>query len=49
MLRGEGWRGYSGKDVRVNCGNNRRVVRGQLKYRLDPYVVRRHTSGYEEV
>jgi hypothetical protein len=48
MLRGEGCRGYSGKDVYVNCGNNRPVVRGQLIHRLDPYVVRRYTSGDEE-
>ena len=49
MLRGEDWIGYSGKDVLVNCGNNRRVVRAQLIYRLDPYVVRRQNLGDEEV
>ena len=49
MLRGEDWIGYSGKDVLVNCGNNRRVVRRQLLYRLDPYVVCRQNLGDEEV
>ena len=45
----EGWRWYAGKDVRVDNGYNRRVVGGELIYRLDLYVVRRHTSGDEEI
>jgi hypothetical protein len=49
MICGECGGDRTGKDVSSDGSHNRRVIRGQLEHRLNPYIISRHTPGDKEV